>query len=594
MFNNFYYSKYKDLFIKSYRVYKEQGLKVLIQKAFRFLAILGFLPHFSYYFWIKKNEIYVLSDLQKDIDSFKDKPVISVIMPVYNIAPRYLNKAIESILNQSYPYWELCIYDDASTNKKTVEALLLWQKKDSRIKIKFGKVNKHISYASNKAIEMATGKYLAFVDHDDTIAHFAFYEIIKKFNQNPEIEFIYSDEDFISKNGLRSSPLFKPDWSLDLLLTNMYICHLSVYLREKVIAIGGLREGYEGAQDYDLILRYIQTINEKNIFHIRKILYHWRILKSSTSGGNVSAKPYAVNAGKKALEDFTKRSGLDVSIENTKYPFIYRFRRKLVLKDKVTIIICFKKLKYLENCLISLIEKTNYHNYEIALIHHLGQVDSVSKEDLFLFLNKLNTDIKINYFEYYGDFNYSLMHNKFIPLISNEYILLLNDDTQVVEENWLYEMMSHIVREEVGVVGAKLLYFNNSIQHAGVALGLFDSIPFHIRGDDLFIRNYSAVTGACLLTKKSLYLSVSGMDEENLPVQFNDIDYCLKIREKGLLVVYTPYSVLYHYESASRKDNYLKNLKESMLSDNEYIYFSNKWKKYATHDQYFNSNTLFL
>ncbi|MEI7810677.1 MAG: glycosyltransferase [bacterium] len=322
------YPKYKYLFFKARDIFNENGFFVLIDYFFKFLVITLNFPYgsnFPYFLWIKKNEKYNKSELEEEINNFNIKPVISVIMPVYNISPQYLNKAIESVLGQNYKFWELCIYDDASTNKETISTLVSWkEKKDSRIKIEFGSINKHISYASNKAIELATGKYITFLDHDDEFSSIAFYEIIKEINKNKDIEFLYSDSDKITKSSRRFFPVFKKDWSIELFLTNMYVCHLSVYVREKVVKLGGLRVGYEGAQDYDLALRYLEDVKEENIFHIKKILYHWRMLDSSTAAGNLMAKSYAIDAGKRALEDYAKRLNIDAVVVSNKYNCVYK------------------------------------------------------------------------------------------------------------------------------------------------------------------------------------------------------------------------------------------------------------------------------
>ncbi|MCX6752832.1 MAG: glycosyltransferase [Candidatus Nomurabacteria bacterium] len=551
----------------------------------------------DYDIWIYNNENLNISEIKKEINNLNYRPKISIITPVYNVEPRWLDKCINSVLNQYYENWELCLYDDASTNKDTLKCLKKWEDFDPRIKILFGKENKNISLASNEALKIATGEFIALLDNDDELSLNAFYENIKVLNINKDIDFIYSDEDKLELNGKRSDPFFKPDWSIDLLLSEMYTCHLSLYRKSIIDNIGGFRKGFEGSQDYDLVLRFIEKTNSSKIFHISKILYHWRKVVGSTAG-SINAKSYANEAAKKALNEYFERNNIRGDFSYGKFKGSYRGKREILGNPKVSIIIPFRdEVQVLKNCVSSILEITSYKNYEVIL------VDNNSKEkETSSYLESLNKIENINILKYEKEFNFSAINNFAVNFVKSEYILFLNNDTEVIEGEWLSSMLEHIQRKEVGAVGAKLLYFNDTIQHAGVVLGLgiashpFKKYNLNSHGYAGFldvIRNYSAVTGACLLTKKSLFLEVGGFDEVNLPIAYNDVDFCLKLRQKNYLIVYTPYSILYHYESLSRgfdEDLKFKNPEKYKRVLFERNYMENKWKEVIEKDTYYNIN----
>jgi GT2 family glycosyltransferase len=499
---------------------------------------------------------YSFEEAAKILKSFVLSPKISIITPVYNILPKYLNACIESVISQCYTNWELCLYDDCSTSEATIQCLKSWVGRDTRIKIAFGNENMHISLASNQAIKMATGEFIALLDHDDELASFALLEVVKSINENPDVGLIYSDEDFISLKGNYYNPHFKSDFNRSLLLSYNYICHFAVVRKELGDDLGWFREGYEGAQDYDLFLRIMEA--RKKIVHVPKVLYHWRQSATSTSL-DFDGKSYANEAAKKALSAYALRNGIKMEVLDGFTVGSYRFKREIITAEKVTIIIPFKdQVHFLKNCVESAIAKTRYENFEILLVSN----NSV-EEKTFLYLNSVKeTDSRIKVLEYNHPFNYSAINNWAVQQSDGAYVLLLNNDTKVISDGWLEAMLEHIQQECVGIVGAKLLYNDNTIQHAGVIVGLggvaghshrfCSDSSFGYFGRPSVVQELSAVTGACLLTKRSLWNRVGGLDEKYFKIAFNDIDFCLKIRKLGYDVVYTPYVKLYHYESKSR------------------------------------------
>ncbi|MEM4523447.1 MAG: glycosyltransferase, partial [Nitrososphaeria archaeon] len=394
------------------------------------------------------------------------------------------------------------------------------------------------------------------------------------------------------KGGKRVEPFFKPDYSPDYFLSCNYLCHLAVIRKSLVEKVGGFRLGYDGSQDYDLFLRVLEHTNK--VAHIPKILYHWRKTQSSAAS-SIYAKPYAYENAKKALLEAMKRRGIEIEgVYDGLWKGSYRIRYRIMGNPKVSIIIPTKdKVEFLRKCVESVLNKTTYQNYEIVIVDNNSQEDKT-----FEYYREIENNPKIRIIQYKKPFNFSAIINFAVSKIESEYLLFLNNDTEVITPEWLSAMLEHIQRKEVGAVGAKLLYPNGRIQHCGVILGLGSGkhkVPGHIfRGfpDPVrhpsadVIRNFSAVTAACMLTKKSVFEEVGGFDEVNLPVAFNDVDYCLKLREKGYLIVYTPYAVLYHYEGLSRGRDELKN--ERFKREVEFMI--NKWGKVLENDPYYNPN----
>ncbi len=490
---------------------------------------------------------------QNEINNFKYSPVISVVMPVYMVEEKWLVKAVESVRGQWYSRWELCICDDASGSEELTGLLTSLAASDRRIKFVQRQHNGGIVKATNDALRLATGAYVTFLDDDDELNEDALYEVVKSL-QGARYDLVYSDEDKIGENGELCDPFFKPDWSPDLLLSQNYICHLAVYRRKIIDEIGRLREKYDGSQDYDLVLRFTEKTH--SIKHIPKILYHWRKIPGSAAA-DVNAKPYAFEAGKKAVESVLKRRGVAGRVVDGVWKGSYRVIREIEGEPLVSIIIPFKdQAATLKKCLRSILEKTTYSNFEILLVDNKSELLETKEYLLSL------THGKIKKLEYMESFNFAAINNFAARHAKGEYLVLLNNDTEVITPGWIEAMLEHSQRKEVGAVGAKLFFPNDLVQHAGVLVGvggIANSSFLKKSRDDLgyfgqadVIRNYSAVTGACMMTRRDLYLNMGGLDENNLAVTFNDVDFCLRLRSKGYLIVYTPYAQLYHHESLSR------------------------------------------
>lgn len=521
-----------------------------------------------------------IREMMQEIDLFQRKPVISIVMPTYNTKEQWLRKAIESVQNQIYPFWELCICDDNSSQEHVWKILQEYAKQDKRIKITRLFENKGISGATNEAINLATGEYIGFLDHDDELTIDALYEVVNVINQK-DVDLIYSDEDKLSLDETFIEPFFKPDWSPDYILSTNYICHFAVYRKTLGDEIGWLRSGFDGAQDYDLVLRFSEKTSK--IHHIPKVLYHWRKIPGSTAE-RFDSKSYAKDAGLRALKDMLIRRGINGSVINAEIPGHYRVIREITEMPLVSIIIPTKdKVDLLKNCIESIKTKTDYPNYEIII------VDNGSTEKRTLdYLDSLQNETVL---KYPGPFNYSKINNYAVQHAKGDYVLFLNNDTEVIEKKWLTAMLEHAQRREVGAVGAKLLYTDGRIQHAGVILGIggvanHAFLGYERYADGYFgmlkdIRNYAAVTAACMLMRKEVFFECGGFNEENLAVAFNDVDLCLKLVSKGYLCVWTPYALLYHHESASR---------ERIVDPDEVQYMLKTWKNWLENDPYYNPN----
>jgi len=535
-----------------------------------------------------------INKMKKIISEFKIKPKISIIMPVFNVDEKWLRTAIDSVREQIYENWELCIVDDASTHPHIKPVITEYGKKDPRIKIKFLHKNKNIAGASNEALSLVTGDYVGLLDHDDELYQNTLFEVVKAINQNNNLQIIYSDENHISPAGQRIDPFFKPDYSPDLLMTCHYMTHFMVYATSLLRELNGFRDGFDGAQDYDLVLRAVEKTNM--IHHIPKLLYGWRNISTSTAGGT-NAKPYAQISAKKALTDALKRRKINGTPEYIPDLGYFKINYNLTKKPLVSIIITTRDRPDLLSRLISSIErKTTYDNYEIIIVDHLNK-----KKKAVEYLKSL----KYKIIRYEKEFNISNLFNFAEKHANGEYLLTMNDDLEVITENWIESMLGPCQRDEVGIVGAQLIYPEDTeksgtikgqtIQHAGVVLALggvaghaFRHVPYLDNGYfalNKTIRNYSAVTGSCMLVKRDIYRKVNGYDPL-LKVALNDVDFCLRVRKAGYLIVYTPYAKLYHYEGASRGI--------IQPSENTKI-FVNKWKNdLIKPDPYYNPNLTLL
>jgi glycosyltransferase involved in cell wall biosynthesis len=515
----------------------------------------------SYQTWIVRHDFNEQRDakaLQTTVDAITDPPLISVVMPVYNTPEKLLRAAIDSVLGQIYANWQLCIADDFSTMPHVRAILADYALRDSRIKVTFRQQNGHISAATNSAFELAEGDWIALLDHDDVLRPNALAEVALEIVRYPEAELIYSDEDKLDTGGNRYDPYFKPDFSRELFRSQNYLNHLTVHRAANVRAAGGWRTGFEGSQDYDISLRILERIDPRNIRHIPKVLYHWRAAEGSTaaSGGE---KSYAYDAGMRALKDHVARSGLAASVEAAPDTPFYRLR--FAVPDPaplVSLIIPTRdKVELLRGCIGSIMTKTTYPNYEIIV------VDNGSTEPATLaYLTEIARLENVRVLSWDKPFNYSAINNFAVLQANGEIIGLVNNDIEVISPDWLREMVSWAAQEDVGCVGAKLYYANDTIQHAGVILGL-GGVAGHSHKyfprdhPGYFFRlkvtqNLSAVTAACLLVRKAVFQAVGGLNEKDLMVAFNDVDLCLRVHKAGYANVWTPYAELYHLESISR------------------------------------------
>ena len=495
----------------------------------------------------------ITPNIEKEIENFRYKPLISIIMPVFNVEPKWLDLAIKSLEAQWYENWELCIADDKSTNPKTIEYL---KKIDNpKIKVKFLEKNLNISGASNEALTLASGEYLALMDNDDELATNALYEVIKAINDS-EAEFIYSDEDKIDLNNRYIEPHFKPDFAPDTFLSQNYISHLTVIKSSLVKKVGGWSKGLEGAQDYDLYLKVLEHTNK--IAHIPKILYHWRKIAGSTAE-EFSSKDYAQKAGREALSRAIKRRGIKASVKDGILAGTYKVEYELLSEPLISIIIPFKdKPELLRKAIGSILEKSTYKNFEIIAVNNNSE-----EEETFEAIKELDSlDKRVTFIDYDKAFNFSAINNYAVNCANGEHIVLMNNDIEIITPNWIEELLMHSQRESIGVVGAKLYYPNDTIQHAGVIVGLGGVAGHshkHYKRDSLgyfgrlvITQNLLAVTAALFMVKRDIYDELNGLDEENLSVAFNDVDFCLRAYEKGYLNLFTPYCEAYHYESISR------------------------------------------
>ena len=585
--------KVTRLWIKAKKGFKykaKNGISHTIQRA----KIEKLRNQVSYPNWLARNEVLDIEAMTQEIATFHYQPKISIAMPVYNVEEKWLRLCIDSILNQVYTNWELCMADDASTDPNVKKILTEYQQLDERIRVVFREQNGHISEATNSALAIATGEFVALLDNDDELAINAFYEVVKVLNENPELDLIYSDEDKIDMDGNRSDPAFKPDWSPDLLLGTNYISHLGVYRRSILEEIGGFRKGYEGSQDYDLVLRFTEKTTKERITHIPKVLYYWRMLPTSTAVDQGS-KGYAFEAGLRAVQDALVRRGINGHATHGAANGLYDVYYDIESEKLVSIIIPTKNgYKDVQRCVSSIIEKTTYQNYEIIMADN-GSTDPKMHELYAEFEQQLPGRFFVESIDI--PFNFSTINNRAAKKAHGEYLLFLNNDTEVITENWLTLMVSFAQQERIGCVGAKLLYPNNTVQHAGVILGL-GGVAGHghygyPHGDlGYFGRlainvNYSAVTAACLLMKKADFDAVGGF-EEAFTVAFNDVDLCLKVQALGRDNVWLHEAELYHFESQTR--GYDDKGKKKKRFEQEKVMMEEKWGPLIENDPFYNPN----
>jgi O-antigen biosynthesis protein len=485
------------------------------------------------------------------IARFTYQPTISVILPVYNPRLDHLRAAIESVRDQYYTRWQLCICDDGSTMPQVRDTLSEYARGDARFNLVFAEANGGIAAASNRALALAGGEFVALLDHDDRLTPDALFEIVATLQQT-DADLLYTDEDRLDSEGGRAAPRFKPAWSPDLLLSGMYLAHLSVYRKVILDHIGGFREGFDGSQDYDLALRF--TEQSCKIFHIPKILYHWRDVRSSASA-RTAARAAVTEAGRRALNDALARRQIDGTVISQPRYGSYTVRRRIKANRRVTIIIpTHDGGQHLRRCVAAIEKRKSYLDYEIII------VDNGSRRAATLdYLRRTPHRV----IRHNAAFNFSELNNLAARQAAGDFLLFLNDDTEAINDDWLTALVEHAERREVGAVGGKLLYPDGRIQHAGIVLGLNGTAGHALRGEDGFggsgylnyanlTRNYAAVTAACMMMRRDCFDEVGGFDEANFPIGYSDVDLCLRLRRRGYLIVYTPQAMLYHHESATR------------------------------------------
>ncbi len=555
-------------------------------------------PSKSYETWIAMYDTLHPEDraaIRADAEALSYKPLLSVVMPVYNPPNEFLRQALDSVLEQLYTHWELCIADDCSPNPEILRILATYQRKDPRINVIRRDQNGNIAAASNSALALATGDFVALMDHDDILPTHALYMVAVELNRYPEADILYSDEDKIDRNNIRYGAYFKSDWNSDLMRGQNMINHLGVYRRSLLASIGGFRLGYEGSQDYDLALRAVERTTPERIRHIPHVLYHWRVLSQS---GSLSASnlPRATPAARQAVQDHLDRLGTGATVGPA--PGLESYSRVIYplpeVPPPVTLIVPTRdKVDLLSQCISGLIERTDYPDLDVII------VDNGSRDfEALAYFVSLEAESRVKILPFDRDFNYSAINNFAVGRARGAVIGLINNDIRVIDRGWLKEMVSHAVRPDVGAVGAKLLYADDRVQHGGVITGIHGvashankfSPRHHVGcfGRLVLAQEFSCVTAACLVMRKAVYEEVGGLDETNLAVSYNDVDLCLRIREKGYLVVWTPHAELYHLESASRGRDRQPDQRERVMR--EVRYMKSRWGESLLHDPYYNPN----
>ena len=538
-----------------------------------------------YEIWLARNtpSAASLAAMSEDARTLAYRPLISIVTPLYRTPLHFLDACIQSVFDQIYPNWQLCIVDDGSADPVLTRKAEEFQQRDARVTFRARPTNSGISTATNECLALATGEFVAFLDHDDVLANTALYEVVKRLNLDPAIDVLYSDEDKITADNLHYDYFFKPDWSPELFLSTNYICHFLVVRRHLIEQAGGLRPGFEGSQDYDLMLRVVEQTSR--IHRIPKVLYHWRSHPQSTASAT-DQKPTASRAGYKALVEHLERIDEDATVVELG-PGRYRIWYRLSGNPEIRIVIPTGGNRLLKGAVRSVLEKSTYRNYSIVVVDNT-QDGGVPR----LLADELQRSDRIAVLDRVGQpFNFSALCNSGARGFTGDYLLFLNDDTSIVSPDWLEALLEHAQHASVGAVGGLLLFPDLRIQHAGVLLGVYglgghafrllDSRQHHYFMFPELTRNCSAVTGACLMTRRQTFEEAGGFDEQNLPTCFQDVDYCLKLVEKGYRIVYTPYARLLHYESAT---------KSSVAEGNEIEYMRKRWKRCISDDPYYNPN----
>lgn len=550
----------------------------------------------SYELWVARYDTFTdagLSALRERGQTLAASgPLVSILLPVFETPEPWLRRCLESVVAQAYPRWELCIADDASRQPHVRKVIEEFAKRDRRIRAVYRTENGHISAASNTALAMAGGEYVGLLDHDDELRPHAVLEMAEAIIADRRRRVLYSDEDKIDAMNRRFDPYFKPDWNPDLLLSQNYLCHFTVVETGLARGVGGFREGYEGSQDHDLVLRCTRGLADTAIHHVAKILYHWRAIPGSTALQR-SAKDYASSAGARAVADHVRAIGFDASVENLAHGH-YRVRWTLPwMPPKVSLIIPTRdQVRLLRTCVESVLASTTYPDFECIV------VDNQSTDDEALeYLAEISGRARVRVLRHEEPFNYSRINNWAVAQCDGELVCLLNNDVEVIDPDWLDELAGQALRPGIGAVGAMLYYPDGTIQHAGAVLGL-GGVANHIYAGQppgfpghgsraLVAQNLSAVTGACLMVSREAYERVGGLDER-LQVAFNDVDFCLRLREAGYHNVWTPFARLYHHESASRGADDTPAKQQRFLG--EVAWMQQRWGHLLLRDPAYNRN----
>ena len=568
---------------KAWAVFRMNGLRACWD-----LAKYKFSPSRDYY----KDATNRLSAGQAEFlqAKFATTPKISIVIPIYKIALQWLEKCITSVVRQYYPNWELILVDDASHQEDITQLMKTWADRDERIRFFKLEQNRGIAGATNFGLEQAQGEYVGFLDHDDELTPDALTWVVWTLQKHPDALWLYSDEDKISENGQRSLPYFKPDYSPEFLLANMYTCHFSVYHNDLLKKAGYLREGFDGAQDHDLALRISEMVTREQVVHIPRILYHWRMLASSTSG-DLAIKPQAISAGRRAVAQALQRRNINGRVESYRpVPSVYQIEFTPSTTPKISIIIPSKNaVNLLRKCINSIHAHTQYPNFDIIVI------DNASGDpDALAYLNAESAAGKLKVVPYDKPFNHSDMNNIAVAHTDAELILLLNNDIEIISDKWLEQMVGTMeLSRDIAAVGALLYYPNRTIQHSGIILGIrgraghahkrlsceisgyFHRIPS--------LQEFTAVTAALIMIKQKCFQAIGGFNAQDYPTSYNDVDLCLRLRQKGYRCIYNPMIRAFHHETATRV----------VLGGKEEVYWSlleQDHAKLAQNDPFYNPN----
>jgi GT2 family glycosyltransferase len=568
-----------QVFLAPYRL-PERLIKIFWKKLFRRSVHENTFGSSEYHKWLQRHRPTAgdLHRMRQEALGFAFQPLISIITPVFNTPVPWLRECVESVLSQTYKNWELILIDDHSTEADTLRSLTEWAASDSRIILGKDDTRRGISAASNRGLSLARGDWVAFLDHDDLLEPDALFQNVKWIQDHPGADVIYSDEDKLTERGF-DFPIFKPDWSPDYFLSCNYVCHFTLIRRELVKQAGGFRSQFDGAQDYDLLLRVIEQANR--IDHIPRVLYHWRRTLTSTAD-NIQCKPKMLEAGRLALEAHLERRQQPGHVAIDWRTYLYWVKRELTDPKKISIIISVRdRVDLLAHCIDSVTSKTSYAPYEVVVVAN----DSQSEDARAYF-----SHFKHRLLHYSGPYNFSAINNFAVKQTDSSWLLFLDYHTEVFDADWLTIMAEHVQRPEVGAVGPRLLNPDDTVQHAGMVVGVggiaehaFCGLPAEAPGICRQLqatRNYSAVTGACLLTRREVFDEVGGFDE-SLPFSFGDVDLCLKMRRAGYVIVYTPFAKLYNHRSAVRRQT---------VEPQETNLMCERWPEVLAHDPYYNPN----